>query len=76
MLQDKIDAEIDKLVRQVHIKKIEDCSDKYSVSPIVMTVKKDGLLKLALEAHELSKEMRKNKYLMPINEEPMETVGQ
>ena len=46
------------------------------VSPIVITVKKDGSVKLALESRELNKQVHKNKYQMPNIEELMDTVGQ
>ena len=42
--------------------KLQECSDKYFVSPIVITVKKDGSTKLALESRELNKQVHKNKY--------------
>ena len=75
-LQEKVDAEIDKLLKQGHIEKLSECSDKYFVSPIVITVKKDGSVKLALESRELNKQVHKNKYQMPNIEELMDTVGQ
>ena len=75
-LQEKVDKEIDKLLRQGHIEKLNECSDKYFVSPIVITVKKDGSVKLALESRELNKQVHKNKYQMPNIEELMDTVGQ
>ena len=71
-----MDAEIDKLLQQGHIEKRTECSDKYFVSPIVITVKKDGSVKLALESRELNKQVHKNKYQMPNIEELMDTVGQ
>ena len=75
-LQDKVDKEINKLLRQGHIEKLNECSDKYFVSPIVITVKKDGSVKLALESRELDKQVHKNKYQMPNFEELIDTVGQ
>ena len=54
-LQEKVDAEIDKLLQQGHIEKLTESLDKYFVSPIVITVKKDGSVKLALESRELNK---------------------
>ena len=75
-LQEKVDTEIDKLLKQGHIEKLTECSDKYFVSPIVTTVKKDGSVKLALESRELNKQGHKNKYQMPNIEELMDTVGQ
>ena len=64
-LQEKVDKEIDKLLTQGHIEKLKECSDRYFVSPIVITVKKDGPVKLALESRELNKQVHKNKYQMP-----------
>ena len=46
------------------------------MSPIVITAKKDGSVKLALEARELNKQVHKNKYQMPNIEELMDAVGQ
>ena len=57
--QKKIDKEIDKLLAQGHIQKLEERSDKYFVSPIVITVKKARSLKLALESTELNKPVQK-----------------
>ena len=46
-LQDKVDKEINWLINEGHIIRLQECSDKYFVSPIVVTVKKDGSIKLA-----------------------------
>ena len=75
-LQEKVDKEISKLLQQGHIEKLEECSDKYFLSSIVITVIKDGSVKLALESRELNKQLHKNKYQMPNSEELMNTVGQ
>ena len=75
-LQEKVDKEIEKLLEQGHIQKLEECSDKYFVSPIIITVKKDGSVKLALESRELNKQVHKNNYQMPNIEELMDIVGQ
>ena len=75
-LQEKIVNEIDKLLAQRHIQLLEECSDKYFVSPIVITVKKDGSVKLALVSRELNKQVHKNKYQMPNIEELRDIVGQ
>ena len=75
-LQENVDTEINKLRKQGHIEKLTECSDKYFVSPIVITVKKDGSVKLALESREINKQVHKNKYQIPNIEELMDTVGQ
>ena len=75
-LQEKVDKEFEKLLEQGHIQKLEECSDNFFVSPIVITVKKDGSVKLALESRELNKQVHKNKNEMPTIEELMDIVGQ
>ena len=60
-LQEKADNEIDKLLAQGLLQELEECSDKVIVSPIVITVKKDRSVKLALESRELVKQVHKNK---------------
>ena len=39
-LQDKVDKEINRLMNEGHIVKLQECSNKYFVSPIVITVQK------------------------------------
>ena len=53
-LQDKVDEKIHRLINEGHIVKLQECSDKYFISPIVITVKKDESIKLALESRELN----------------------
>ena len=54
-----------KLSEQGHIEKLQKCSDKNFISPIVITVKKDKSVKLALDSNVLYKAIHKNKYQMP-----------
>ena len=55
-----VDKETQKLLSQGHIEKIDVCSDKYFVSPIIITVKKEGSVKLALDLRELKKQADEN----------------
>ena len=75
-LQDKVDKEIHRLMNEGHIVKLQECSDKYFVSPIVITVKKDGSIKISLESRELNKQVHKNKYQMPNIDELVDGVSQ
>ena len=61
-LQDKVDKEISRLIQEGHMIKHQECSDNYFVTPIVITVKKDGSITLALKLRELNKQVHKNKY--------------
>ena len=56
----------DKLkIDQGHIVKLDSCSDKQFISPIVITVKKDHTIKLAMDSKQINKMIHKNKYQMP-----------
>ena len=75
-LQDKVDKEIDCLIKEGHIIKLQECLYKYFGSPIVITVKKDGSIKLALESKELNKQVYKNRYQMPNIDELVDGISQ
>ena len=64
-LLDKVSDELKKLSEQGHIEKLQECSDKNFISPIVITVKKDKSVKLALDSKVLNKAIHKNKHQMP-----------
>ena len=64
-LLDKVSDELKKLSEQGYIEKLQECSDKNFFSPIVITVKKDKSVKLALDSKFLNKAIHKNKYQMP-----------
>ena len=64
-LLDKVSDELKKLEEQGHIEKLQKCSDKNFISTIVITVKKDKSVKLALDSKILNKAIHKNKYQMP-----------
>ena len=51
--------------RPKNIIKLEKCSDKQFINPIVITVKKDQTVKLALDSKKINKFLHKNKYQMP-----------
>ena len=54
-LQDKVNIELKKLLEEKHIIKLSSCPDKYFISPIVVTVKKNQSIKLALDSKILTK---------------------
>ena len=64
-LLDKVSDELNKLSEQGHIEKLQECSDKNIIFPIVITVKKDKSVKIALDSKVLNKAIHKNKYQMP-----------
>ena len=75
-LQDKVDRETHRLIIEGHIIKLQKCSDRHFVSPIVITVKKDGSVKLTLESIELNKQVYKHKYQIPNIDELVDGMSQ
>ena len=63
-LQERVENKLNKLFNQKHIIKLEKCSEKLFISPIVIT-KKDKAVKLALDSKKFNKFIHKNKYQMP-----------
>ena len=61
-LHERVEAELNKLIDQKHIIKLDKCSDKQFISPIVITVKKDQTVKLALDSKMIINYLHKNKY--------------
>ena len=57
-LQERVKGELNKLIDQKHIIKLDKCSDRQFISPIVITVKKDQTVKLALDS-------KKNQQIYP-----------
>ena len=74
-LQKKVDKGISKLLEQGHIENLNEFLLKYFVSPIIIRLKKDMSINLALESRELNKQVHKNKYQMPNIEELLDTVS-
>ncbi len=76
-LQDKVHEEIMRLLKNGHIKKLKACCDEEQfISPIVITVKKDGSLKLVLDSNKLNESVIKNKYQMPNIDELIDQMSQ
>ena len=63
-LQEKVNNELKKLLDEKHIVKHSSCPHKYFISPIVVTIKKDQTIKLALDSKVLNKAIYKNKHQM------------
>ena len=59
-IQQKEEGELNKLIEQKHNIKIDNCSERHFISPIVITVKKDQTVTLALDSKEINKFIYKN----------------
>ena len=75
-LQDKVNTELKKLLAEKHIIKLSSCPDKYFLSLIVVTVKKDQKIKLALDSKVLNKAIHKDKYQTPNIDTLIESISQ
>ena len=75
-LQPKVKIELEKLLNEGHIEKLNNCSDQFFISPIVITVKKDKSIKIALDSKILNKAIHKNKYQMPNIDSLIQTISQ
>ena len=75
-LQALVNTELKKLLDEKHIRKLNSCSDKKFISPIVITVKIDKTVNLALDSRILNKSIHKNKYQMPNIENLIDTIQQ
>ena len=63
-LLEKVEMELDKLILDKKITKLEKCPSDLFVSPVVITVKKHKSIKIALDSKKLNKAIHKNKYQM------------
>ena len=75
-LQPLVNDELKKLLAEKHITKLNSCSDKNFITPIVITVKRDKTVKLALDSEILNKSIHKNEYQMSNIEKLIDTIQQ
>ena len=69
-------AELSKLLPEGHITKLDKCTSDCFIAPIVISVKKDDSIKLALDVKPINRQLYKNKYQMPNVDELLDGVGQ
>ena len=74
-LLEKVERKLDKLIQDKQISKLEKCPDDLFVSPVVITVKKDKSVKIALDTKKLNKAIHKNKYQMQSIDHLVDTVA-
>ena len=75
-LQPLVNSELKKLFDKKHIIKLNSCSDKNFISPIVITVKRDKTVKLALDSKKLDIYFHKIKYQTPNFDYLIDTIQQ
>ena len=64
-LQNKVDNEIEMLLKEGHTEKFDKIQDDMFILPTVITVKKDKFVKIGLDARALNQSIAKDKYQMP-----------
>ena len=74
-LLDKVEQELQKLIDEKQIIKLDKCSDELFISPVVITVKKDKSVKIALDSKKLNDAIHKNKYQMQSIDHLMDSVA-
>ena len=75
-IQDRVANEIKQFVKQGHIEKLDKCTTDYFIAPIVLIAKKNGSIKLALNAKPMNAQIWKNKYQMPNIHELIDSAAQ
>ena len=74
-LLEKVENELKKLIDDKQIIKLEKCSDELFISPVVITVKKDKSVKIALDSKKLNDAIHKNKYQIQSIDHLMDSVA-
>ena len=74
-LTDKVDKEIQHVLDTNQIIKLDKCSDQVFISPVVITVKHNQSIKLALDSQLLNDAIDKNKYQMQSIDNLMDSVA-
>ena len=64
-LKEAVEPEINRLLVEGHIKRVTEVTVLESLQPVVITVKRDKSVKIALDARALKNEIIKDKYQMP-----------
>ena len=75
-LEKEVEEELKKLQTNGHITKLDKCSEEFFISPIVITVKRDKSIKLAMDAKTINKAIHKNKYQMHNIDCLMDSIAQ
>ena len=74
-LLDSVKVELYRMEKEGHIVKLSKCDEDCFISPIVITRKKDGSIKLALDSKLLNNQIFKNKYQMPNIHELIDNIA-
>ena len=74
-LQNEVEKEINRLITEGHLEKIQNVDEDCFVSPVVITVKKDKKVKIALDSRKLNDSCIKMRPHMPNMEELLNQIS-
>ena len=74
-LQDDVKNELDRLIKSGHLQRLETIEEHCFVSPVVITVKKDKTVKIALDARKLNDSCIKKRPHMPNMDELLNQIS-
>ena len=74
-LQDDVKNELDRLIKSGHLERFETIEEDCFVSPVVITVKKDKTVKIALDARKLNESCTKKRPHMPNMDELINQIS-
>ena len=74
-LLNNVKTELNRMEKEGHIIKLNKCDEDSFISPIVITRKKDGSIKLALDSKLLNNQIFKNKYQKPNIHELIDNIA-
>ena len=74
-LTEKVERELKKLIDEKQIQKLTKFSDEHFISPVVITVKSDQSIKIALDSKILNDAIHKNKYQMQSIDHLMDKIS-
>ena len=75
-LQDQVDNVMKNLLDQGHIERVDTIKDDVFIQPVVITVKKDQSVKIALDARAVNDSIARDKYQMPNLDNLMDMVAE
>ena len=75
-LQKAVDAEFKSLLEAGHIRRVDIKSDEMFIQPVLITFKKDRIVKIALDARSLNNAILKSKHRMPNLENLTENIAE
>ena len=75
-LKSQVEEELKQLQKNGNVIKLDKCSDKNFISPIVITVKRDKTIKPAMDFKAINKAIHKNKYKMQNIDCLMDNIAQ